>query len=298
VNEFELIDSIVAALGDTVRDENCLVGPGDDSAAVRCEPGAVLVSSIDALVADVHFPTDAAAELIGYRALMVALSDLAAMGADASHVLVSLTLDQVDVAWVRALAEGMREAAVSAGVFIAGGNVSRGPLAIHVSAHGFADALRLMKRDGAKPGDSVYVTGQLGGAAAALQRGRLAPSDDLDELNSAYFRPSARLLEGRALRDVASSAMDVSDGLLQDAAHLADASGVRIELESVRIPIVTGATLQHALTGGDDYELLFTSHAEIPDLAVGVSRIGRVSEGHGVWLDGSPVEAAGYQHFL
>jgi thiamine-monophosphate kinase len=297
VNEFELIDSIVAALGDSVRGENCLLGPGDDAAAVRCEPGSVLVSTIDALVADVHFPADAAAELIGYRSLMVALSDLAAMGADASHVLISLTLDRVDVSWVRALAEGMRDAAVSAGVFIAGGNVSRGPLAIHVSAHGFVEARHLLKRDGAKPGDSVYVTGQLGGAAAALQRGRLARSDDLDELNSAYFRPRARLLEGRELRGVASSAMDVSDGLLQDAAHLAYASGVRIELESERIPILTGATLQHALTGGDDYELLFTSAAEIPELAVGTTRIGRVSEGSGVWLDGSPAEAAGYQHF-
>jgi thiamine-monophosphate kinase len=298
VNEFELIDAILSGLGEATQGADVIVGPGDDCSAMRTPTDELLVSSIDSLLADVHFPTAAPAELIGYRALMVALSDLAAMGARASQVLVSLTLAAADPVWVTALARGMAEAASAAGVPIVGGNISRGGLAIHISVHGFAPETQLLRRSGAQPGDRIYVTGALGGAAAALQRGALLDAETgLDALNRAYFRPQARLAEGVLLRGVASSAMDVSDGLLQDLTHLCTASALGARIDSSLIPLTPGASLDCALSGGDDYELLFTAGQRPPELNVPVAAIGEMVAEHGLWLDGEPVTAAGYQHF-
>ena len=298
MNEFELIDLVLSTLGETVTGDAIVLGPGDDAAAVQVPSGNLLVSSIDSLLSGVHFPADAAPELIGYRALMVSLSDLAAMGATASHVLVSLTLDAADPEWVRGLALGMREAALSAGVKIAGGNISRGSVANHVSVHGYAPQATLLRRAGASAGDTVYVTGMLGGAAAALAAGRLDVTPaQLDPLSERYFKPTARLVEGVALRGHASSAMDVSDGLLQDLGHLSSASQVMISIDSALIPVFPGASIDQALNGGDDYELLFTAAAPPPELGVRVTRIGEVRAGSGVLLDKAPVTASGYLHF-
>jgi thiamine-monophosphate kinase len=258
----------------------------------------MLVTSIDALLADVHFPATARPELIGYRALMVALSDLAAMGARASDVLVSLSLIDADIAWVQSLAGGMARAAAVAGVRIVGGNLSCGPLAIHVCVQGYAPEAELLKRSTAKVGDHVYVTGSLGAAAAALRRGGLgAPDLELDELSRAYFEPMARLRQGMLLRGVASAALDVSDGLLQDLGHLVSASGVGARIDSGRIPLAGGATLADALSAGDEYELLFTSAGSLPDLHLPVSEIGEIVSDEGIWLDNDAVEPTGYQHF-
>lgn len=298
MNEFELIETILSGLGEATQGADVVVGPGDDCSAIRMPVGELLVSSIDSLLTDVHFPAAAPARLIGYRALMVALSDLAAMGARPVQVLVSLTLDAADPDWVSALAQGMAEAAKAAGVVIVGGNISRGRLAIHVSVHGCVPEQAMLRRAGAQPGDQIYVTGTLGGAAAALQRGRLSGDEvELDLLNSAYFRPEARLAAGQMLREIATSAMDVSDGLLQDLTHLLAASDVGARIISAQIPITEGANLDQALSGGDDYELLFTSHKTLPALALPVTAIGGIVSERGLWLDGKPTVAAGYQHF-
>ncbi len=298
MNEFELIDVILSELGETSAGSNVVVGPGDDASAVRLPSDETLVTSIDALLADVHFPATARPELIGYRAMMVSLSDLAAMGARASDVLVSLTLADADSAWVQSLAQGMAQAASAADVRIVGGNLSRGPLAIHVCVQGYASEATLLKRSSAQVGDRIYVTGSLGGAAAALRRGGLGESTlELDDLSRAYFQPHARLPQGMLLRGVASAALDVSDGLLQDLGHLLSASGVGAEIDSQRVPVAAGAELADALSAGDDYELLFTSAKTLPDLLIPVADIGEIVSSPGIRMDNKPVDPSGYQHF-
>jgi thiamine-monophosphate kinase len=275
-----------------------VLGPGDDATAVRVPAGEVLVSSIDALVAGVHFPAAADPELVGFRSLMVSLSDLAAMGAGGCYALVSVSLESGDDLWVLGLARGMRDAAREAGALILGGNLSRGPRAVHVSVHGFAPERVLLRRDAARPGDRLYVTGALGGAAAALERG-VEDTDlgHLDSLTERYFRPRARLEAGRKLRGHAACAIDVSDGLLQDLGHVCRASNVQAFVNSDRVPVFPGASLDQALNGGDDYELLFAASAPPPDLGVAVTEIGGFRDGEGVLVDGEPASARGYQHF-
>ncbi len=206
----------------------------------------------------------------------------------------------MDPQWTRQLAAGMARAAEAAGVPVVGGNIARGPLTITVSVHGWVPEGEAITRAGARPGDGVYVTGELGGAAAALARGGLADRHveaDLDALDARYFLPAPRLEAGRRLRGSASAAIDVSDGLLQDLGHLCRASGVGAELDSALVPVMAGANLEHALSGGDDYELCFTAAVEPGDLGVTCTRIGAVVPGSGITLDGLPVSAAGYQHF-
>jgi len=154
-------------------------------------------------VADVHFPADAAPWLIGYRAIMVSASDLAAMGAEHGWLIVGLTLPIPDVDWARALTEGMRAALMRANLRLVGGNIARGPLALAVSVHGCVPAGRALLRSGARPGDRIWVTGTLGGAAAALARGGLATyrsPEELDELARRYFLPEAQIGAGAVLR--------------------------------------------------------------------------------------------------
>jgi len=299
VNEFELIDCIVAELGDAAQADWVLVGPGDDAAVTAVPAASELVSTIDALVGGVHFPMGAGAELIGYRAIMVSASDLAAMGAANGLALVALSLEHGDPVWVRGLARGMARAARAAGLRVVGGNIARGPLTLAVSVHGYVPAGGALLRSGARPGDDVFVTGSLGAAAAAVARGNLdacLQEHQLDELSRRYFLPEARMAAGVALRGRASSAIDLSDGLLQDLGHICRASGVGVALESARIPVAAGATLEQALSGGDDYELCFTLAGDPPELGIPVHRIGRVVAEPGVRLDGRPA-SGGYQHF-
>lgn len=299
MNEFELIDVIVAELGATAAGEWVRVGPGDDAAVTAVPAGAELVSSIDALVAGVHFPSAAGAELVGYRAVMVSASDLAAMGAAPGFALVALSLERDDADWVRGLARGMARAAREVGLRIVGGNVARGPVTIAISVHGYVPAGGALLRAGARPGDHVYVTGALGAAAAAVARGgldRCVTDADLDALSRRYFLPQARLAQGRGLRGFASSAIDLSDGLLQDLGHVCRASGVGAELSAAAVPVAAGASLEQAMTGGDDYELCFTARGTPPDLGLPVTRIGSIVAEPGVRLDGRPA-AGGYRHF-
>ena len=299
MNEFQLIDAIVAELGDAAAGDWIRVGPGDDAAVTRAPAGTELVSSIDALVAGVHFPAGGDPELVGYRALMVSASDLAAMAADPGFALVALSLERADAGWVRGLARGMAAAGRSLGVKVVGGNIARGPVTLAVSVHGFVPEGQALTRGGARPGDGVFVTGTLGAAATAVARGgleRCRAGESLDALAERYFHPRARLPEGVALRGHAASAIDLSDGLLQDLGHVCRASGVGVDIESARVPVAAGATLAEALSGGDDYELCFTLAGEPPPLAVPVARIGTVVETPGVRLDGAAA-GGGYQHF-
>ncbi len=298
MNEFALIDSIATALGDSATAPWIRVGIGDDAAVMRARDGFDQVASIDTLVADVHFPNNAPPELIGYRALMVSLSDLAAMAAVPRYALVALTLPEVagDTCqqWVQRLASGMAAAAQETHTALCGGNVSRGPLSISVSVHGEVEAGQARLRSSAAAGEGLYVSGPLGSAAACVRTNQLLPvtADALNAEQHAYYRPMARF---DCQPDIlaATSAIDISDGLLQDLAHVLQASGCGANLYAHDIPLGQGADLQDALAGGDDYQLLFSSSI-VP--TVGIC-IGELTSEPGIRLDGKDIAANGYQHF-
>ena len=289
MNEFQLIDEVLAVLGGATRGPSVRVGPGDDCAVTSPPDGFDVASSIDALVADRHFPADGPDRDIGYRAVMVSVSDLLAMGAEPAYLLVALTLP--DAAQHRSLgfAQGMKEAAERCGAAIVGGNLARGALSLAVSVHGYVRSGAAVLRSGAAAGDDLYVTGELGGAAAAVRR-QFADA----ALNDRFYRPALPLETKGALCGVATSAIDVSDGLLQDVGHIARASGVGFDLESAAIPVASGAQLDDALRGGDDYQICFTANQAPPFAA---TRIGRATTATELTLDGERVAAEGFQHF-
>jgi thiamine-monophosphate kinase len=261
---------------------------------------------------------------VGWKALAVNLSDLAAMGAVPAWGLLALTLPTADAAYVTALADGFAQLAAPHRLALVGGDTTRGPLAVTVAVHGFLPAGQALARSGARPGDVVMVTGTLGDAAAALQwlQGRwdigAGQEPYRDALLERLNRPVPRLAAGSALRGVAHACIDVSDGLLADLGHICTASNVAAEIEPELIPrsaalralCVEEAGLAFALTGGDDYELCFTVPAELAGevaenlarLGCGATRIGRIVEGQGVRVHGTDgawhvITRGGWEHF-
>ncbi|RRQ23014.1 thiamine-phosphate kinase [Thiohalobacter thiocyanaticus] len=319
LNEFDLIARYFAGL--TPARDDIRLGIGDDAAVVSVPPGHDLVIATDTLVAGVHFPPDTDPVAIGHKALAVNLSDLAAMGADPAWALLALTLPEADAAWLAAFAEGFGRLASESGIALIGGDTTRGPLTVTVTVHGRVPEGQALTRNGARPGDAIYVSGGLGAAAAALA---LREADaDPDALQASRLRldyPEPRLALGRALRGLASAAIDISDGLLADLGHLCQASGVGAEIDVDAVPrhpaltqLVRGddtTWYDWPLAGGDDYELCFT----VPDAAqsriaavaestgIALTRIGEITPGEGLecrHADGSAFRpgAGGYQHF-
>jgi thiamine-monophosphate kinase len=324
--EFDLIailrDRVAIARAD-VR-----LGIGDDAAILAAPAGHQLVMTTDTLVGGVHFPHSTRPEDIGWKSLAVNLSDLAAMGATPAWVLLSLTLPDADRSFVERFADGFAELASQHHVALIGGDTTRGALTIGVTAIGFVPDDQALRRDGARVGDLVFVTGTLGDAAAGLRclDKRAASHADLaaapDAVREALIarldRPTPRIAAGIVLRESASSCIDVSDGLLADLGHVAQRSGVAIEISSELLP-ASPALLQTfdsstrlvlQASGGDDYELAFTlppdkAPAALRDLAKvggGATRIGRIVEGAGVRLideSGAEIVLAqrGWEHF-
>jgi thiamine-monophosphate kinase len=275
-----------------VRSSRLVVGPGDDASVVRAS--GLVVTTIDTVVDGVHFSlsTHSPAD-VGHKALATALSDVAAMGATPGEAYVALGLPS-SFDGASELVDAMEALAASSGCTIAGGDVTGSPvLFVTVSVNGWAESeAGLVLRSGARVGDLVGVTGELGGSAVGLT---------MAEPNERHRRPMPRLAEGRALVGVASAMIDVSDGIATDAAHIADESGVRLTIELEKLPRAPGATVEQAAAGGDDYELLFTcppSHADrAPE---GVTWIGTVTDGPAglELLDaaGGGVSLAGFEH--
>lgn len=312
--EFDLIARIRARVAS--RDD-VVLGIGDDAALLQVPAGRHLVVAMDTLNAGVHFPEDTAPADIGWKALAVNLSDLAAMGAEPAWCTLSLSMPQSDAGWVDGFLDGFLELAAQHRVSLVGGDTTRGPLSISVTVNGLVAPGRALRRDGARVGDEVWVSGTLGDAGAALQQWRDGrPRDGF--LRQRLDRPTPRIALGHALADVANACIDVSDGLLADVAHVCRASGVGVSVSVADLPASPAlrATFdedaRRALQAGagDDYELCFTAPGELRDevqrLAAqadtAVTRIGTVIEGQGVQAVDAAGAAwnaprAGYEHF-
>jgi thiamine-monophosphate kinase len=307
MGELELIAAIQAALAP--QPSRVLTGPGDDASVVRAD--AVLVTSTDTVVDGVHFSlsTHSAAD-VGHKALATALSDIAAMGAGPGEAYVALVMppgfeDALE------LVDGMRELAARHGVALAGGDVVSGPvLVVTVTVTGWSGAAdRLVYRSGARPGDVLGVTGELGGSGAGLkvlESGGSTPG----ALIQRHRRPEPLLAAGLALAGAGVTAMiDVSDGVATDAGHLAAASGVLIEVRLADLPVAAGVeSAVFAATAGDDYELLFTAP---PDRRAAIERAAAATGSRVSWLGdvrpggglveirapgGEVVDLRGYEH--
>lgn len=245
-----------------------LLGIGDDAALLQVPAGQHLVVAVDTLVAGRHFPDQTSAADIGYKALAVNLSDLAAMGATPAWATLSLTLPAVDAAWLQAFADGFFSLADEYAVALVGGDTTRGPLSVTVQLHGFVEPGKALRRDAANPGDAVFVSGAPGEAACALKQMLLGETPE-EALLQRLNRPQPRVALGQALAGLASAAIDVSDGLLADLGHLLSASRCGATLWPDRLPCSPALQAAHPeqaldfqFNGGDDYELCFTLPVE------------------------------------
>lgn len=265
LGEFTLIDRYFSRPASSAP-----LGVGDDAAILTPAAGCELLVSCDTLVEGTHFFAGCDAEALGWKTLAVNVSDIAAMGGTPRWALLALSLPQVDEAWLTAFAHGFYACAEAHGVELVGGDTTRGPLSLTVTVLGDAPAGRPMRRSGALPGDEIWVSGTPGRAALALWslQGRLTLSEPLAGVAlQALHRPQPRLTLGLALRDLANSAIDVSDGLLSDLGHILRASRLAARL-NIAVPteltLAAGAEAAREafLAGGDDYELLFTASAE------------------------------------
>lgn len=318
--EFSLIARYFNRDGYSRRDVN--QGIGDDCALLIPPEKQQLAISVDTLVAGTHFLPDISPEDLGYKALAVNLSDLAAMGADPAWLTLALTLPSIDEDWLRRFSDSLFELLDYYNMQLIGGDTTRGPLSLTISVHGWVPQGRALKRAGARVGDSIYVTGTLGDSAAglAILLQDLDVGDDIrrDYLVGRHLRPSPRILQGQALRGLANSAIDLSDGLASDLGHILTASGVgaRIMMDALPISGELAATvtpeqaLRWALSGGEDYELCFT----VPEINRGaleaalgrtgataccIGQIVPASEGLSFWQNGrqAAIDWKGYDHF-
>ena len=328
MSEFELIREIAQRVKPRA---DVLLGIGDDCAILAPPLGKRLALSTDTLVAGVHFFANTEPYLIGYKALAVNLSDLAAMGAQPLWYTMALTLPNADSNFARELTRGMHTLSVEHDITLIGGDTTRGPLAITITVigalePGLGGATLALKRSGAQMGDGIYVSGTVGDAAGAL-RLRLHGKAEPAWLAQRLDQPTPRVALGLALHAIASSAIDVSDGLVADLSHICQQSRCRARVHADRLPISHELVITHglatawqcALGGGDDYELLFTAapkhEGKLVKLAsaqaLAITRVGTIGARHASadheteeWVDvldanGAPVKIAqrGYEHF-
>jgi thiamine-monophosphate kinase len=307
LSEFELIETLFAPLASS---------PGafelkDDAAVIAPRAGFDLVVTSDAIIAGIDFFAGDPAGSVAKKALRVNLSDLAAKGAEPFAYLLTLMIPgEVDGSYLKAFAAGLAEDQSKLGITLLGGDMSstNGPLSISVTAFGHVPTGKMVRRNGARPGDKVFVTGTIGDSGGGLAMLKSGESASL--LIERYRVPESRVAFASAVRG-ASASIDISDGLLADLGHIAETSGVGIVVEAERVPrspelIALWGTgndaIVRAATAGDDYEIAFTASAPIEGGDAPVTCIGRVENGAGVvLLDGQgreiAVPRAGYRHF-
>ncbi len=328
MNEFELIQAYFSTLASKGAGRGVELGIGDDCAILNPPANSQLVVSTDTLIAGVHFPESTSAFDIGFKSLAVNLSDLAAMGAYPLWFTLCITLPDRDTQWIEGFCNGMAKLVQQTGIQLVGGDTTKGPLSISVHVTGDVPIGKALTRHGASVGDDVYVSGVIGHGAAGLNMalsGFDAPDDKrfdrcfLDALQR-FNQPQPRLGLGLALRGIATSCIDISDGLLADLEHVLCASKAGASLKLELVPL-SDAVMKSDLFGdkserekrllacnaGDDYELCFTvpesKRESVEALAVEQSviltRIGKVVEGASIVEEGGCVElvSLGYQHF-
>lgn len=337
MNEFDLIEtyftwdkpSQTSNQVSAVSNSSCIVKSiGDDAAVLSLNPKQQLVTSIDTLVSGVHFPKNTAPFDIAHKALAVNLSDLAAMGAKPEWFTLALTLPEITHAWLSEFSRGLKTLATEVGIALVGGDTSSGPLTISIQVMGSVTAGQALYRNGAKSGDKIYVTGTLGDGAAGLaylQNNLTLTERAADYCQQRLNRPTARLNHSALIKNFASACIDISDGLLQDLSHIlkqsslasADHSATNhslgAEITLFQIPLSEALSsinkqqaLEFALTGGDDYELLFTVpealHAEFLALSKAsechFSCIGTITPAAGIIdSNNNPLNITGFKHF-
>jgi thiamine-monophosphate kinase len=318
--EFDLIDKYFVR-----PTPSAILGPGDDCALVQPTPGKQLAVTTDMLVAGTHFLPDTDPKNLGWKALAVNISDLAAMGAQPRWVTLAGALPAVDEAWIAAFAEGFFACAAEYGVDVIGGDTTKGPLNVCITAMGEVEPGKALRRDGAQPGDQIWVSGRPGLASLGLAhlQGKIKLPEPWPRLCvGALEKPRPRVALGLALNGIATAAIDVSDGLLADLGHIAERSGCAAAVKLVQLPHLPKGesydadlrrvALECLLGGGDDYELCFTAPGtqslaiaqiaatlELPLWNIGEVVAGRVGVVSVLDPDGKPIEFGqkGYDHF-
>jgi len=314
-DEFAIIDQYFADIGDSA--DSVLLGVGDDAAVVNVAPGHQLIISMDTLVEGVHFPVDTDPADIAYKSVAVNLSDLAAMAADPAWFLLSLTLPKSDPQWLSQFATGLRQIANDFNLSLIGGDTCRGALSITIQIAGLVPVGQFVTRQRARPGDLILVSGELGnaGLGLALKQGQVDLPQDLHRrCLMALNRPQPRLELVPFLRAFASAAIDISDGLQGDLAHVLKAShcGARILRDSIPVNawIAQQQAYQYALGAGDDYEICCCVPARHqPEISAWnkahpecrLAAIGEITESGYFLRDGESLidldNAQGYRHF-
>ena len=292
--------------------ENISIGVGDDCAILKIPAACELAVSVDTQVSGVHFHPDADPASIASRALRCAASDLAAMGAEPLGFTLALTLPAADENWLEKFSQGLLQTAQQLQCPLIGGDTTRGTLCITIQVHGSIPSGKALRRSGAKVGDAVWVSGTLGDGAAALaliEKNITVPQETESYLLKRFYQPDINFSLGVKLRDMASSCIDVSDGLLADLGHICNASGVGASIELKKLPIAVEwrssvseqQTQQWALAGGDDYRLCFTAapqHATVLQSLHGVTCIGHIVDGADILVDGhNNIHNKGFRHF-
>ncbi len=317
MNEFDLIERFFVRPN---KRNDVTVGIGDDAAVCFVPDDHELSITTDLLVVGTHFSEDTPAQAVGHKALAVNLSDLAAMGATPAWFTLNLSLPEIDENWLREFSRGMFALADDRKLSLIGGDTVKGPLSIGIQACGLMPTGTAVLRSGAHAGDQIYVTGSLGDAALALRclQGSIdLPHEVRDYLISRLHYPVPRSTQGVALREIATSMIDISDGLVADLGHVLERSGVGAAIQQEALPLsahyrdnLGEVGFGDALTGGDDYELCFTVPADRVDELhaisekwdCAVSRIGEIELGSDLKIknkDGEvvAVDNMGYDHF-
>ncbi len=318
MKEFELIKHFFTE--QAVKRKDVLLGIGDDCAVVSCTENQDIVVTTDTLVAGVHFPLGTTAKAIGHKAVAVNLSDIAAMGAKPSWISLAITLPEVNDDWLTEFCSGAFELCEYYNVQLIGGDTTQGPLSITITAQGLTPEGKYLSRSGAKSGDWLYVTGELGDAALALQHYKepvLTSESIIKQVQERLDYPKPRVLAGQVLREYASATIDISDGLLADLGHLCQASNVGANVVLDAIPLSAAMNesqlfddaINFALNGGDDYELLFTVSEDnkvgmetaLSQMGAKITCIGQMNASQTIstTLNNKPVPISndGFQHF-